>query len=49
MEKLLTISVAAYNVAEYIRGTLDSVIHPDCIDAMEILVKRLDEKDPGRP
>ena len=38
MEKLLTVSVAAYNVAEYIRGTLDSVIHPDCIDAMEILV-----------
>ena len=38
MEKLLTVSVAAYNVAEYIRGTLDSVIHPGCIDAMEILV-----------
>ena len=38
MEKLLTVSVAAYNVAEYIRGTLDSVIHPDCIDAIEILV-----------
>ena len=38
MEKLLTVSVAAYNVADYIRGTLDSVIHPDCIDAMEILV-----------
>ena len=38
MEKLLTVSVAAYNVADYIRGTLDSVIHPDCIDALEILV-----------
>lgn len=38
VEKLLTVSVAAYNVADYIRGTLDSVIHPDCIDAMEILV-----------
>ena len=38
MEKLLTVSVAAYNVADYIRGTLDSVIHPDCIDAIEILV-----------
>lgn len=38
MEKLLTVSVAAYNVADYIRGTLDSVIHPECIDAMEILV-----------
>lgn len=38
MEKLLTVSIAAYNVADYIRGTLDSVIHPDCIDALEILV-----------
>ena len=38
MEKLLTVSVAAYNVADYIRSTLDSVIHPECIDSMEILV-----------
>ncbi len=38
MEKLLTVSVAAYNVAEYIRGTLDSVLHPDCLEALEILV-----------
>ena len=38
MEKLLTVSVAAYNVADYIRSTLDSVIHPDYIDQMEILV-----------
>ena len=38
MEKLLTVSVAAYNVAEYIRGTLDSVLHPECLDALEILV-----------
>ena len=38
MEKLLTVSVAAYNVADYIRDTLDSLLHPECIDAMEILV-----------
>lgn len=38
MQKLLTVSVAAYNVADYIRGTLDSLLHPDCIDALEILV-----------
>ena len=38
MEKLLTVSIAAYNVADYIRNTLDSVIHPACIDLMEILV-----------
>lgn len=38
MQKILTVSVAAYNVADYIRGTLDSLLHPDCIDALEILV-----------
>lgn len=38
MEKILTISIAAYNVAEYIRGTLDSLICQDCMDALEILV-----------
>lgn len=38
MEKILTISIAAYNVADYIRGTLDSLICQDCMDALEILV-----------
>ena len=38
MEKLLTVSLAAYNVADYIRDTLDSLLHPDCLEAMEILV-----------
>lgn len=38
MEKILTISIAAYNVEEYIRHTLDSIITPGSIDALQILV-----------
>lgn len=38
MEKILTISIAAYNVADYIRDTLDSIISKGCIDALQILV-----------
>ena len=38
MEKILTISVAAYNVERYIRQTLDSIIHPDTIHSLQILV-----------
>ena len=38
MEKILTISIAAYNVEEYIRHTLDSIISKGCIDALQILV-----------
>lgn len=38
MEKILTISIAAYNVEDYIRNTLDSIISEDCIDALQILV-----------
>ena len=39
MEKLLTISIAAYNVEKYIRQTLDSCILPDkYMQSMEVLV-----------
>lgn len=38
MEKILTISIAAYNVEDYIRNTLDSIISKGCIDALQILV-----------
>lgn len=38
MEKILTVSIAAYNVADYIRNTLDSIITPGSIDALQILV-----------
>ena len=38
MDKILTISIAAYNVQDFIRGTLDSIISKGCIDALQILV-----------
>ncbi len=38
MEKTLTISIAAYNVEDYIRQTLDSLIDEKIIDDLEILV-----------
>lgn len=38
MDKILTISIAAYNVESYIRNTLDSLITPGSIDALQILV-----------
>ena len=38
MEKILTISIAAYNVESYIRKTLDSLITSGSIDALQILV-----------
>ncbi len=38
MEKLLTVSIAAYNVSNYIRETLESLIIPELIDELEIFV-----------
>lgn len=38
MEKLLTISIAAYNVAPYIRETLDSLVASKFIDQLEIFI-----------
>ncbi|MCD7790136.1 MAG: glycosyltransferase [Bacteroides thetaiotaomicron] len=38
MEKVLTISIAAYNVEKYIRQTLESLIVEDIIDELEIFV-----------
>ena len=38
MNKILTISVAAYNVEKYLQNTLDSVLDPDIIDEIEVLV-----------
>lgn len=43
MEKLLTVSVAAYNVAEYLRHTLDSIvknslISTELLERLEVLV-----------
>ncbi|TWT14439.1 glycosyltransferase family 2 protein [Streptococcus sp. sy010] len=38
MNKVLTISIAAYNVADYIRETLDSLVASKFIDDLEIFV-----------
>ncbi len=38
MEKLLTISIAAYNVEGYIRNTLDSLIVPEILDKLEVFI-----------
>jgi glycosyltransferase involved in cell wall biosynthesis len=38
MEKILTISIAAYNVEGYIRQTLNSLIAPEILDKLEVFV-----------
>lgn len=38
MEKLLTVSVAAYNVEAYIRTTLESCVVPEILDELEVLI-----------
>lgn len=38
MEKVLTVSIAAYNVEKYIRKTLESCIVPELMDDLEILI-----------
>ena len=38
MSKALTISVAAYNVSNYLKETLDSLIVNECLDSLEVLI-----------
>ena len=38
MGKILTISVAAYNVENYIRDTLESLVIPELLDDLEIFI-----------
>lgn len=38
MNKILTISIAAYNVGSYIRATLDSLIVPEILDKLEVFI-----------
>lgn len=45
MKKILTISVAAYNVEKYIRETLDSILKSKYIDEIEIIVTNDGSKD----
>lgn len=45
MEKVLTISVAAYNIEKYIRKTLDSFVIPDVLNDIEVIVTNDGSKD----
>lgn len=45
MEKILTISIASYNVEKYIAETLDSLVQSPAIDDLEILVVNDGSKD----
>ena len=38
MEKILSISIAAYNIEKYIYSTIESLINEDVIEKMEILI-----------
>lgn len=37
-EKILTISIAAYNVEEYLKNTLESLVVPSVFDKLEVLI-----------
>ena len=44
-EKILSVSVAAYNVAEFLRNTLDSCAVPSVLEELEVLVVNDGSKD----
>lgn len=39
MEKLLTVSIAAYNVSQYLSRALDSFLIPEVMDEIEVLIE----------
>jgi len=43
--KLLTVSIAAYNVAPYLRQALDSLVVPEVMDKLEVIVVNDGSKD----
>lgn len=45
MEKLLTISIAAYNVENYLEDTLRSLCVPEVMDKLEVLIENDGSKD----
>ena len=45
MSKLLTISIAAYNVEKYLEKLLDTIIESDCLEEIEVLVVNDGSKD----
>ena len=45
VEKTLSISIAAYNVEEFLKNTLDSLVAPEIMDDIEVLIIDDDSKD----
>lgn len=45
MEKLLSISIASYNVEKFLRETLDSLVVPEKMDLLEVLIVDDGSKD----
>lgn len=45
MQKILTVSIAAYNVSGFLRKTLDSCIIPEIMDELEVLIVNDGSKD----
>lgn len=43
--KILTVSIAAYNMQSYLSRCLDSVLHPEVLEAIEVLVVNDGSKD----
>ena len=48
MKKILSISVAAYNLESMIRQCLDSFVHPEILEKVEVLVTDDGSKDHTR-
>ena len=48
MEKILSVSVAAYNLESMIRQCLDSFIRPEILEKVEVLVTDDGSKDQTR-
>lgn len=45
MNKILTISIAAYNIEKYVNETLDSFVIPEVMDDIEIILVNDGSKD----
>ena len=44
-EKILSVSIACYNVEKYLRQTLDSCLVPEIMDRLEVLIVNDGSKD----
>ena len=44
-EKILSVSIACYNVEKFLRQTLDSCLVPEIMDKLEVLIVNDGSKD----